>query len=803
MATGKRTGETPGPQEEQDTQLNPQVDGEIVEQQESKALTPVPHDDKELEESKAVVPATASALALAHPRQPARLPAYSQAAASQRLGDAPEPPIPGVIYESTHNNQNPPGWRTKRYFKRKNLKGTRSREMATSRVGIRTMTTMGVSVLCALMIAIIVFVTFQGFANAVNQKYQASVTTLPDLLPKDNLKIYDSQNQLIYQMADQGVQTSLPLNKISRNLINAEVAIEDQNFWKNNGYDITGIIRAAIQDLTAHGVVSGGSTITQQLLKNAIVGNQTTALRKLQEILLAPEVTRTYTKDQIMDMYLNTVYYGNMVYGAEAAATRYFGLQDNAKQTAAQQLDIAQAATLAGIPSNPALRNPIAYPQNSYKRTLDVLQQLYVQKYITQQQKAQAILEIQKPNFVKPTYLPPEQAATYVDYVMTELTNDLHVKTADLSRSGLTVKTALDLNLQNYAQADAKMHIQQMAAHHMSNAAVVVEDQHNGEVKAIVGNIDPNNPNYGAFNVATQGYRQPGSSFKPYVYATAFQEGVASPGSQVLDAPLVIPMCCGLPPYVPQNYSQTFGGWMPVRTALDNSLNIPALKIEQLAGIDASLKTAENMMGISDGNTSKAANVYYGQPNVTMVLGSLGIRLIDNTSGYATFANGGVRIQYHAIDLVTDQNGKVVFQPNITGKRVLSQAADFMMTNVLSDNAARNIEFGPCSSLYLYTNTTQQCYAGNPGKVIPAAAKTGTSNSFVDNWTMGYTAHYTVGVWAGNNNNSPMINVTGVDGAGPIWNDVQLYLNKNLPVVNFPGPPSTVVKQNGDWVLKH
>ncbi|GCE17097.1 transglycosylase domain-containing protein [Dictyobacter kobayashii] len=767
MATGMRTGETPTPEEE--------------------STLPMVAPNNEVASQR---------------RQPMKLPAYSQAAVAQRLGEAPEAPTPGVMYEGSHKRLHEPGWHTKRYLKRKTLRGTNTQVEIRARKTTRTMVSVIISAFSVLLVVLIVFVTYMGFANAVDQQYQGRVMTLQDTLPKDNLKIYDAQNTLIYQKSDEGVQTTLPLNKISKNLVNAEVAIEDQNFWKNSGFDITGIIRAAISDLTAHGVVAGGSTITQQLVKNTIVGNKDTALRKLQEIILAPEITRHYTKEQIMGMYLNTIYYGNMVYGAEAAATRYFGLHDTPTQTAAQQLDIAQSATLAGIPSNPELRNPIAYPRNSYNRTLQVLQQLYVQGYINSQQKADAIKEIQRPNFVKATGLPPEQASTYVNYVMDELTTDLRVKASDLSRSGLVVKTALDLKLQNYAQASAKLHVQQMTAHHITNAAVVVMDQHTGAVSAIVGNIDPNDPKYGSFNVATQGYRQPGSSFKPYVYATAFQQGVASPGSKVLDAPLTIQMCCGLPAYQPHNYSMTYGGWMPYRVALDNSLNIPAIKIEQAAGIDASLKTAENMMGISDGSQSKSANVFYGTPNITMVLGALSVRLIDNTQGYATFANGGVRVPYHAINLVTDQNGKTVFKPNTTGQRVLSPAADFMMTNVLSDNPSRNIEFGPCSALYLYTNSTSQCYAGNPGKIIPAAAKTGTSNSFVDNWTMGYTARYTVGVWAGNNDNSQMINVTGVDGAGPIWRDVQLYLNASKPALQFPGPPSTVTKQNGDWVLK-
>ncbi|GER86448.1 hypothetical protein KDW_06100 [Dictyobacter vulcani] len=735
-------------------------------------------------------------------RQPAKLPGYSQAAVAQRLGDAPEAPTPGVMYEGSHKRLHASGWHTKRYLKRKTLRGTNLQVEKRLRKNTRTMVSVILAACSVLLVVLVVLVSFQGFTNAVNQQYQGRISTLQDILPKDNLKIYDTQGTLIFQTADQGRQTTLPLKKISPNLVNAEIAIEDQNFWKNDGYDLTGIIRAAISDITAHGVVAGGSTITQQLVKNTIVGNKDTALRKLQELILAPQITRYYSKQQIMEMYLNTIYYGNMVYGAEEAATKYFDLHDNGKQTAAQQLDIAQAATLAGIPSNPALRNPIAYPKNSYKRTLQVLDQMYVQGYISAKEKAAAIQEIQKPNFIKPTNPPAEQAATYVNYVMSELQTSLQAKPSDLSRSGLVVKTALNLKLQNYAQNSAKLHVQQMVAHHITNASVVVMDQHTGEVSAIVGNIDPNDPKYGSFNVATQGYRQPGSSFKPYVYATAFQAGLASPGSRVLDAPLTVPMCCGLPSYQPHNYSMTYGGWMTYRHALDNSLNIPAIKIEQAAGIEPSLAVAQKMMNISDGAGSKATNVYYGSPSISMVLGSLSIRLIDNTQGYATFANGGVRVPYHAIDTVTDQQGKVIYKPNTKGTRVLSEAAAFMVTNTLSDNPARNLEFGPCSSLYLYTSSTSNCYAGNPGKVIPAAAKTGTSNSFVDNWTMGYTARYTVGVWAGNNDNSQMIDVTGVDGAGPIWHDVQLYLNKDKPALSFPGPPSTVVKENGDWVLK-
>jgi penicillin-binding protein 1A len=207
---------------------------------------------------------------------------------------------------------------------------------------------------------------------------------------------------------------------------------------------------------------------------------------------------------------------------------------------------------------------------------------------------------------------------------------------------------------------------------------------------------------------------------------------------------------------------------------------------------------------------SMGLSTYTGIPNYTMVLGSLGVRLLDNTAGYSTLANGGIRIEPHAIVYVKDQDGKIIFRPSITGKRVLSKEAAFMITSVLSDNQSRIFEFGKCSSLLIYPNTENQCYAGNSGPIRPSAAKTGTSNDFRDNWTMGYTTDYTVGVWAGNNDNSPMVDVTGVDGAGPIWHDTMLMAEAGHPIRDFPGPPPTVYRKTvaypgqttTDWYIK-
>jgi membrane peptidoglycan carboxypeptidase len=717
---------------------------------------------------------------------PAKLPPHSRAAAAQRLNDTPLPPERGVYYDVAHRQVHPTGWRTKRHLKRKNLHNTNLRQIAVERFGIRwALLPMALGTLIVILVLSTVLVALSTLLGATNQHYGQQVTTLPDILPKDNLKAYDIHGTLLYQMTSQGLQTTVPLSKISPHLQHAEVAIEDQNFWKNSGYDITGIVRAALDDLTHNHVVSGGSTITQQLIKNAIVGNQTTIVRKLQEIMLAPEVTRQFTKQEILSMYLNTIYYGEQAYGADAAAFTYFNLPDTPSAPASSRLDIAQAAMLAGIPSSPIARDPFLHPEAARARMQDVLNQMYLQGYITPVQKMQALEEAQQPGFLHRGVVHSSLAPHFTNYTLNELAQDLHVKVPDLARAGLAVSTTLDLKLQNQVLKIAQRHIAELAgAHHMSNAAVVIIDPHSGAIRTLLGNIDPNNPRYGAFDVASQGFRQPGSSFKPFIYATAFAQGV-SPGQAVFDGPLTVQMCCGLPSYSPANYDLKYHGMITYRYALQNSFNIPAVKLLMQTGVDQSLHTAQ-VMGIGD---------YQGTPNYTMVLGSLSVHLLDEVSAYGGFANGGVHIPQHAVDTVKDAtNGRIIFHFNTPGKQVISKQVAYMMTNVLSDNTSRTYEFGKCSALLLYSNTQTQCYQGNPGQIRPSAVKTGTSTDFKDNWTVGYTTDYVVGVWAGNNDNSPMVNITGVDGAAPIWHDSMLLLEKGKPVKNFTNPGGVVTR---------
>lgn len=734
--------------------------------------------------------------------KPAKLPVHSRAAAAQRLNDIPEPPDRGVYYPVPHHLTNPPGWRTKRYIKRKNLRQSNLRYAITERIGTQwTMLPMAFGALITIVVLTSVLVTLTAIITATQQRYGQQVTTLEDILPKDSLKAYDVHGAPLFQMTDQGLQTSVPLSQVSTHLVHAEIAIEDQNFWNNPGYDITGIVRAALDNQTQGHVVSGGSTITQQLIKNAIVGNQATVTRKLQEIILAPSVTRQYTKEQILTMYLNTIYYGEQSYGADAAAYTYFGLKDTPTASAASQLDIAQSALLAGIPSSPVARDPFQHPQASLMRTEEVLRQMYLQGYITHDEQLKAIFEAQQPNFLHHSYVSNTAAPHFTQYVIRELADELHVKPENLSRAGLIVSTTLDLKLQNQVLKIAQSHIAALAkAHNMSNAAVVVIDYHTGAIKTLLGNIDPNNPRYGAFDVASQGFRQPGSAFKPFIYTTAFGEGV-SPGMPVLDAPLTVQMCCGLPSYSPHNYDERFHGLLSYRQALQNSFNIPAVKLLMQTGVDKSLHTAQ-IMGIGDN--------YRGVPNYTMVLGSLSVHLLDMTSAYGVFASGGIRVPPHAVNTVTDIQGHVILQLlQPQGTRVITPQQSFMITDVLSDNVARTYEFGKCSALYLYTYTQTECYAGKPGNVRPSAVKTGTSTDFRDNWTIGYTTDFVVGVWAGNNDNTPMVNVTGVDGAGPIWHDTMLLAEQGYPVTGFTNPGGVVRKTvsypgitTTDWYLK-
>jgi membrane peptidoglycan carboxypeptidase len=659
----------------------------------------------------------------------------------------------------------------------------------------------------ASLICLVVLLSITGAAAYTGyryyqqaQQYVPRVLVLRDLVPRDNLKMYDSKGVLIGQLTDQGIHTSVTLKQVSVNVINATVAVEDKNFWTNPGFDVMGILRAALADVNSGRPIEGGSTITQQLIKNLVVGNAATVQRKLEELILAPQLNSVYTKSDIMEMYLNTIYYGEQAYGIDAAATVYFGLIDSSDKTAAMQLDVAQAAMLAGLPNSPDAFDPRQHPQAAFARMQTVLTLMEEQHYITQVQAFDALKEAQQPNFFKPAPNLVNRAPHFFNFVLPQLEATFHLTLAQLSRSDLKVYTTLDIALQDKIQKIMQQHVATLrATHNVTNAAEVLIDFHTGAIISLLGSIDYNNASIdGQFDVATQGYRQPGSSFKPYVYVTAFEQGV-SPGQAIDDRPLTIDIA-GQAPFAPQNYDLRFHGHMTLRCALQNSLNVPAVNVLEHVGIDAAMKTAYDM-----GVTS-----YEGMPGYSLVLGGLGVRLIDHTSAYGTFADGGVHVPYYAIQkVVLASTGQTYVHRNNPGTREISPQLAYMMTSVLSDNPDRLPEFYDCNPLQLYSNSQTACYEGKRGTVRPAAAKTGTTTDFRDNWTMGYTTDYVMGVWAGNDNDTPMINITGVDGAAPIWHDAMLAAEQGHPIRNFTNPGGllwrTVTYPDGvrssDWYL--
>ena len=674
-----------------------------------------------------------------------------------------------------------------RRYSRNQLRAARVRERRANR-------RLGISIASTVLVLLVVFVSVGSTAGYVGYRfvhttqitYQQRVVTLPDLLPIDNLKMYDSKGVLIDQLTDNGIHTTVTFDQIAPIMQDATVATEDKNFWSNQGVDVVGIIRALLTDLENGRVVEGGSTITQQLIKNLIVGNQPTIVRKLEELILAPQINNDYTKKDILTMYLNSIYYGNQAYGTDAAATVYFGLQDKPGHSAASQLDLAQSALLAGLPSNPAFFDPLAHPQTAMKRFVTILDLMVAQRYISTVDKYDAIREEQGKNFFKTAATLQNRAPHFANFVLAQLQKMFHIKNrSDLSRSGMVVYTTLDISLQDKIQKIMQQHIAELrAAHNLTNAAEVVIDFHTGAITSMLGSIDYNNASIdGQFDV-TQAYRQPGSSFKPYVYVTAFQQG-ASPAQAIDDQPITIPVPDSIPStFTPTNYDNKFHGHMTLRCALQNSLNVPGVKVLQHAGIDASMQTANNM-----GITS-----YQGTPGYSLVLGGLGIRLIDHTSAMGVFANGGVRVPYYGINkVVSGSNGTLLYQHQLdAGTQVISPQLAYMMTNVLSDNTDRTPEFYDCNVLQLYANSQQDCWNGNRGVVRPAAAKTGTTNDFRDNWTVGYTTDYVMGVWAGNDDNSPMIDVSGISGAAPIWHDSMLLAEQGHPIQDFTNPGGLV-----------
>jgi len=582
----------------------------------------------------------------------------------------------------------------------------------------------------------------------------------------NSTKIYDRTGKiLLYDIHKDTKRTDISSEEMGVNIKNATVAIEDSEFYNHGGIRITSIIRAILTNIFGGSRTQGGSTITQQLVKNALLTQEKSYTRKIKEWVLAIKIDNSIPKEKILEYYLNEAPYGGTIYGIEEASRTYFDKD-------AADLTLAEAAYLASIPQSPTTLSP--YGKNRDKleaRKNLVLSKMLELKFITQAEYAAAKKEVV--NFV-PQVTGGIKAPHFVFFIKDYL--EQKYGTEAVEKGGLKVTTTLDYDLESKAEQIVKDGaLQNEKDWNGKNASLVAIDPKTGQILTMVGSRDYFDKEIdGNFNVATAS-RQPGSSFKPFIYATAFNKGF-TPDTVLFDLPTEFQTTCdalgkALPGhnqkdcYMPDDYDGKYRGPMSLRDALAQSINIPAVKLFYLAGLPDSLKTAEDM-GISTLGDS-------GRYGLTLVIGGGEVSLLDMASAYGVFANDGERNPYTGILKVEDSSGKVLEEFNPNTQEVLPKNTALTITDILSDEKARQPTFGAHSSLYI------------PGKDV--AVKTGTTNNNKDAWTIGYTPSLVVGVWAGNNDNVPM-KKGGAAVAGPIWNKFMDQALKNLPEEKFEKP---------------
>lgn len=571
-------------------------------------------------------------------------------------------------------------------------------------------------------------------------------------------KIFDRQGVLLAEIYTNQNRTLIPLSDVPRTLQEATLAIEDKNFYTHPGFDIPAIIRAFKKDLSGEST-QGGSTITQQLIKSSILSPEQSISRKIKEIVLAFWAERIYTKRQILEMYFNQVPYGGTAWGVEAASETYFNKH-------AKELDLAQSAFLAGLTAAPTIYSPYGQNPTAWKkRQKEVLQRMLSLRYITKKEKEQALSETLQ--------FPQQQTAIhaphFVNYIRDLLVAKYGLPTVE--KGGLQVITSLDLPTQEMAEKAVKEEVDNDASLNISNGAAVITDPQNGDILAMVGSRDFYDPNGGNYNLATA-LRQPGSSIKVITYSAGFEHGL-TPATMIDDSPINFPD--GVNTYAPVNYDGKFHGKLPVRLTLANSLNIPAVKVLNQIGISTMVEKAKQMGITTWGDPSQ-----YG---LSLTLGAGEVTMLDMATVYGTLANGGYRVILNPILKITDAKGTVLEQKTQTsGVQALKNGVAFLISNILADNQARTMEFGPNSPLVI------------PGHTV--AVKTGTTDSKRDNWTDGYTNNYAVIVWVGNNDNSPMSPTlaSGITGAAPIWHRIMTTLLRDHPEIAFSPPPEVIQK---------
>ncbi len=590
-------------------------------------------------------------------------------------------------------------------------------------------------------------------------------------------KIYDRNGELLYDIYQNQNRTPIKLDEIPEVVKQSTIAIEDKDFYKHPGFSIVGIARSAFDLIIHRKVEGGGSTLTQQLVKNALLSGERTLPRKMKEFILAIQVERTYPKDQILEMYLNEIPYGGTAYGIEAAANLYFG-------KSAKDLDLAEASLLAGLPQLPSVYSPYGTrPELAKVRQKEVLRRMVEDDYITQAQADSAANEeLKYRTSQKEIGFKSPHFVLYVKQKLIEQFGDKMVE-----QGGLRVTTSLDYQLQKKAEEIVKSEVDKLKSAKAGNGAAVVLDAKTGQILSLVGSKDYFADSEPAGCVegetctfesnvnAVLSHRQPGSATKPITYARALEKGYTA-NYTLMDVKTEFPGG-DQPAYIPVNYDGQFHGPVQIRYALGNSFNIPAVKTLALVGVRDVMDLGYRM-GLTSWEPS-TENI--NSVGLSLTLGGREVRLMDLTSAFEVFANKGKQIDPVSILKVTDSKGKTLFeyQPS-EGRKVLDESVTFIISDILADNGARTAAFGSNSVLNI------------PGKTV--AVKTGTTDQKKDNWTIGYTPSIVVGVWVGNNDNSEMSTTiaSGVTGASPIWNKIMRQAIKDKPNEPFEKPGNVV-----------
>ncbi len=633
-----------------------------------------------------------------------------------------------------------------------------------------------------LILAVVTFIIFQYFSIA------ASFSDLANLKDRasqfETTRIFDRRGNLLYEMLDPnaGRRTYVPLDKISPYLIAATIATEDKEYYNHPGFDPFAIGRALLSNYVSGEIVSGASTITQQLARTLLFTQEEryeqSMQRKTREIVLAAEITRLYSKEEILELYLNENYYGNLAYGIEAAAETYFN-------KTADQITLSEGAFLAGLPQAPAVYDVFNNREATYNRFIDVLGLMVV----VSQEKGCIFVS----NTIQPVCVEPLAAAEaaihlegyqftrrenamrfphWVNYIRAQLEAEYGAQT--IYRTGFQVHTTLDPELQEYAEQVVREQVSRLAENKVGSGALTAIVPASGEILAMVGSADFYKEEIdGQVNMAVSP-RQPGSSIKPLTYLAAFEKGW-TPATLIWDVPSEFPPSGiegdPMPAYIPENYDRKFHGPVTVRSALANSYNIPAVKTLNFVRIYDDPATPQEDGFINFARRLGIESLDRTDYGLSLTLGGGDVSLLDLTRAFSMIANNGVKVPLVGILKIEDYSGEIVFKKeNGMGDQVIRPEHAFLMSSILSDNEARRPMFGSNSVLVL---------------PFPAAAKTGTTNDYRDNWTLGYTPDLAVGVWVGNADYSPMENTSGLTGAAPIWSEFMQYAVQKITGGNF------------------